>query len=307
MLNEKNILLKQLQKNSLASFYIIALDFSLRKEILWDWSISFLEEVLKFYSNENNLPKKTVMKNVLAHADFLFITRRRQYANGNNETEEIKETEKTEKAEEKADLLRPYKLCEFDDFFTFLNLKNFQLPHRFIVIEDAHLMAEELANKLLKSLEDTPEHITIFLLRPSEKELIGTIVSRALKIRCSLPSSDSNKKIKDKIKDKKKDKKKASEAANDQLNKFLKEFKESGNISNIDKLSDSELLLNSFFIHILDLECEATTQRTVASYAHKEEFLKELKWYYTSLEFNNNRIERIYSLLELYGKYSINR
>ena len=55
----------------------------------------------------------------------------------------------------------------------------FELPHKFIIFTQAHLIPKDISNKLLKSLEDIPEKSTLFFLLPAQKSLLPTISSRA--------------------------------------------------------------------------------------------------------------------------------
>ncbi|MBF0359635.1 MAG: hypothetical protein HQK49_01395 [Oligoflexia bacterium] len=284
----KEILLRSLQKSVLAPFYIVThpamkLDFMSKRENLWKWSLDLLESVLRLYSSNDANNTSSSSSSILNHPDFLFISRR-----------DIDREMNIENIEVNLDISKSYRINEFDEFFKFLNFKKFQLPYRFIIVEDAHLIEEELANKLLKSLEETPKCVSIFLLRPSEKEIIKTILSRAIKLRVDSNFFEMRSGNLSTILG-------VSEDESDIINKYIADYKRDGLISNMDKMRDSEILLNSFFNYVLELE-RLRVDESAVSYESKEEFLKEIKWYQTSLSFNNNQMERIYSLLDLYEK-----
>lgn len=93
----------------------------------------------------------------------------------------------------KDDENKEYQVEDLTVLFNFLNFKPFELPHRFIVINKSHLMGKKLCNKLLKSLEEPPENLTIFFLCPKTCDFLETIESRAIKINIPslFPPSDS--------------------------------------------------------------------------------------------------------------------
>ncbi len=82
----------------------------------------------------------------------------------------------------KSDLSKNYLIDEIQPLFSFLSLAPFELPHRFIVLEHAHLLTEPLANKLLKSLEEPPPATTVFFLLPASYPMLPTVESRAIRL-----------------------------------------------------------------------------------------------------------------------------
>ncbi len=164
MKDTHNFLLKKWKQKELAHFYIMKSpeDISLDAFSFFErWIENFLTSILV----EDPIILKTkkqinqIIKN--GHPDILFI----------------KPKSKQNK----------YTWENFNDFFSFLNLKKFELSHRFIFISDIHLISEILCNKLLKSLEEPPSQTTIFFLQTKQIPLLPTISGRAVKIKLSIP------------------------------------------------------------------------------------------------------------------------
>jgi DNA polymerase-3 subunit delta' len=59
----------------------------------------------------------------------------------------------------------------------------FESSRRVFVIEDAHTLNGQAANRLLKTLEEPASFVHIILLAPSPRELLGTIASRCQHVR----------------------------------------------------------------------------------------------------------------------------
>jgi hypothetical protein len=68
-------------------------------------------------------------------------------------------------------------------FLKFLDFKPVNLSHKFIFINDAHLISEIYLNKLLKTFEELNYYSTIFLLIPNQHEILPTIKSRSINIQ----------------------------------------------------------------------------------------------------------------------------
>jgi DNA polymerase-3 subunit delta' len=66
----------------------------------------------------------------------------------------------------------------------------FESLRRVFVIEDAHTMNDQAANRLLKTLEEPPPFAHLLLLAPTPREVLPTIASRCLLVRFDpLPSA----------------------------------------------------------------------------------------------------------------------
>lgn len=90
-------------------------------------------------------------------------------------------------------ILNPYYKIELENANTikinsireikkFISTSFAEMPLRFIIIEDAHLMNDQSQNALLKSLEEPPEGIYFFLITNNREKLLPTIQSRCWNI-----------------------------------------------------------------------------------------------------------------------------
>jgi DNA polymerase-3 subunit delta' len=59
----------------------------------------------------------------------------------------------------------------------------FESRRRVFVIEDAHAMNDQAANRLLKTLEEPPSFVHLILLAPSARDVLATIASRCQAVR----------------------------------------------------------------------------------------------------------------------------
>ncbi|HZK43102.1 MAG TPA: hypothetical protein VFC73_02330 [Syntrophomonadaceae bacterium] len=66
-----------------------------------------------------------------------------------------------------------------------LALKPYRAKHRIVIIKDSHLMSDEAANALLKTLEEPPPYAVIILVA-DQSRLLETIVSRCQIIKFSV-------------------------------------------------------------------------------------------------------------------------
>lgn len=147
-------IIKKASSNQLAPFYLIVGDNS---EALSEWMKSliahYLIEVKKItYAN-------ALAKIDLGLSDLLWI----------NKPADQKE----------------YSIVENDlgEIAKFLQWNAMELPWRFIVVTDAHLISERYYNKLLKMLEEPGEKISLFFLYGNEKGILNTVESRAIIVR----------------------------------------------------------------------------------------------------------------------------
>ncbi len=70
------------------------------------------------------------------------------------------------------------KIAQASEIHRFLNLQKTG-KHRFIIINDAHLMNPQAGNSLLKILEEPPASTTFFLITPSDQAVLTTLRSRS--------------------------------------------------------------------------------------------------------------------------------
>lgn len=66
---------------------------------------------------------------------------------------------------------------------TFIQYRPIKLKNKFVFISDAHRISDVLSNKLLKTFEDSPKELTIFLFLKDQQTLLPTILSRAISLQ----------------------------------------------------------------------------------------------------------------------------
>jgi DNA polymerase-3 subunit delta' len=66
----------------------------------------------------------------------------------------------------------------------------FESRRRVFVIEDAHTMNDQAANRLLKTLEEPPPFVHLILLAPSPRDVLATIASRCQPVRFDPPPEE---------------------------------------------------------------------------------------------------------------------
>lgn len=75
------------------------------------------------------------------------------------------------------------KISEIRDYNMKMNLKAFESPAKFLILNHAENMNSESSNALLKTLEEPPENTHIILVTSNLNEILPTIKSRCVKIR----------------------------------------------------------------------------------------------------------------------------
>jgi len=81
------------------------------------------------------------------------------------------------------------KIAQAEEIHTFLNLQKTG-KHRFIIINDVHLMNPQAGNSLLKILEEPPANTTFFLITHSDQAVLKTLRSRSQILHFSSLSYD---------------------------------------------------------------------------------------------------------------------
>lgn len=84
-----------------------------------------------------------------------------------------------------------YSLDDFKTFFSFLSYKATKSKRKIILIKEAEKLTALINNKLLKTLEEPPVPASIFLINNKKISLLETIVSRSIKIRVPVKSSQN--------------------------------------------------------------------------------------------------------------------
>lgn len=85
------------------------------------------------------------------------------------------------------------KIAQAEEIHRFLNLQKTG-KHRFIIINDAHLMNPQAGNSLLKILEEPPAFTTFFLITHSDQAVLKTLRSRSQLLHFSSLSFEDMKK-----------------------------------------------------------------------------------------------------------------
>ncbi|MBY0516277.1 MAG: hypothetical protein K2P81_05180 [Bacteriovoracaceae bacterium] len=146
-------LLKRATSGKLAHFYILngrQGEFELQKE----WTQTFIR---RYWSEIES--RKIIPQNLLSDADLLWIS---PPLNDDNE-------------------VTNYRVEDFSSLLSFLSYRGLSSQRRFVVVEDVERVSAIIANKLLKSLEESEGDVTFFWLNPHGHKLLSTIDSRAVK------------------------------------------------------------------------------------------------------------------------------
>ena len=138
---------------------------------------------------------------------------------------------------------------------------------KFIFLQDAHLLSDIVANKLLKVFEELPKNFCLFLLTPQDESLLPTVESRAIKINLNSPISLNISAIEQ-----------ADIDTGLNLNEISSQLKNS---------EDSHLLEKQFLISKLNQSLSE------ADFLKCNDLLEKLKHYDASEKFNNQKQSRL--------------
>ena len=75
-----------------------------------------------------------------------------------------------------------YGIESLDIIFKFLNYRAVEIPRKFLVLTDVGKLSVSDSNKLLKTFEEPPIPLTIFLLNPNLNDIIPTVASRCINL-----------------------------------------------------------------------------------------------------------------------------
>ena len=266
-------ILDQLEQKRIGPFYVVTspTDASEPIEFLKNWADDLKAHYL---SKQMNLPLKESKEKIpLGHGDFLDILP--------PENQDYKVDDEGIKA-----------------FFKAQSFGTLELKHKLIFIHSAHLISENIANKMLKTLEEPQEDTTIFFLKPNQSPLLATIESRAIKIQLKTPGSTKRLKTLLSPNQKKQwflerfEEKKVLKKHLKDFEKFLETPEQTHGLLGIIK---KDILFREEFLKLLlTWHCESLT-----SYQKKQAFLEEIKWFNQAKTFHNNTTERFYGLLQL--------
>ena len=73
-----------------------------------------------------------------------------------------------------------YSVAQIDQFIEEVSLSPFEESYRFFLFHDAHRLMSVHANRLLKTLEEMPDHAVVILFAPDSRQLLDTVVSRSV-------------------------------------------------------------------------------------------------------------------------------
>jgi DNA polymerase III delta prime subunit len=90
---------------------------------------------------------------------------------------------------------KQYSLDQINEIFNFTMYKPLSLSKKYLIIPEAHKLTQIHSNKLLKTFEEPPIELNIFLLNPQKSNILNTILSRSIKLRVGLPSSETKNNI----------------------------------------------------------------------------------------------------------------
>lgn len=223
----QEVLVNRYQKKRLANLYILQYNSDLTNPDVW---------IKEFLSKITPLTAK-----FLDHPDVLTIKR----------------------SEDEKDYKVDGALWSF--FQNFIQYKPIKLKNKFVFVYDAHRISEILSNKLLKTFEDTPKELTIFLFLKDQSILLPTILSRSILLKIF---SEENRSVNEHPFDLK------------NPNKVIDEIKilEEGETAFINSVINNSTLNN------LD-------------YKKASELLKAIESHNTYSEFNNSQLSRIALIL----------
>jgi len=244
-----NLLYERYQKKQLGHFYLLQMRTITTQvpELLSSWVDQLITQILRHELAVTEHAKLT--HHLQTHPDILRIH--------HNETD------------------KDYHLDDFHCLWRFLQFNPFSLPHRFVIITDAHLISDILCNKLLKSLEGPGENISLFFINPTSTKLISTIESRAIKLSLINPSPA-----------------RPSDSAQSEC---FKQFVDN-------HLSTTQLLekvkeFPQWQSRLLQDALDHLTKKSVPYQTHQH-ILDSLKWFETSKTFHNWPHERFFPILE---------
>lgn len=221
------ILLKKYADDRLASVYL--LKYSQNKSNPINWAKGFLLGLTKIED----------------HPDVLWIERDKKDS-GNDKESEYRVDSKAIKL-----------------FLSSVQYRPTQLKKKFIFLSDAHLISAQVSNKLLKTLEELPDYVCLFLMAPQDENLLATIESRAIKILCP---------------------------QNREANEATSWSKDSGPldvVAAMKKSDNEELCEKSYIEHKIKIHLENP------DYAQLTRLLDTLKHYDQSDKFNNSKNARL--------------
>lgn len=152
-----HILFEKYQVNQLANLYLVEPDKSQKSELPMEWICSFLQKIIQA-GGQNSLLEN--------EPDILLLQAPRNK--------------------------KQYTKDDIEAIKSFITHKAMKLKQKFLIINSAHKLSETNANKLLKTFEEPPVPMSIFLLNETKQSLLSTIESRSIKLRLKTLSTSSD-------------------------------------------------------------------------------------------------------------------
>jgi DNA polymerase III delta prime subunit len=154
---------------------------------------------------------------------------------------------------------------QWNAFQSFIQYRPYILKNKFVFIYDAHRITEILSNKLLKTFEDSPKQLTIFLFLKDQRPLLPTILSRAISLKINIQKTPL-------------------------VQKNLGPLLNPGKI--IDEIKSLEEGESQFISSVIDQRLENNP-----TFSQIENCLNSLKSFQKSAEYNNSQASRIALIL----------
>jgi hypothetical protein len=151
----KNILINKAKLNEMAHLYIVEPNKADYQNFCHTWLNQILQSI-------SSLSSKTAIEN---HQDILTIVPEKD--------------------------AKQYNKTNLQEIFDFINYKAITLDQKFIIIPQAHKLSEINSNKLLKTFEEPPIKLTVFLINPHKTNILPTISSRAVQLKLLMPTEES--------------------------------------------------------------------------------------------------------------------
>jgi len=279
-----DILLRDNESCTLAPLYIIR-----RQNHLSTDSQTFPEEwvqglITKILSREFNLSfKEAAHRAELGHSDILLVKKKAEH--------------KLYKVDERGIL----------EFIKAHQHSPLELKNKFIFVFEAEKVPPTISNKWLKTLEEPKKNVSTILLIDGDKPLMSTIESRAITLRLKgekkIPLSDGKSvshfhqyvlSFLDKL-DKNLERKDAGvfSLTKDQRSN-LEIAAENQDLYAYSEIVKSSKSFEEFFFN-LTLEYASSIEN---DFLKCQELLDVVKWYQTSLEYNNSSTSRIFSFIK---------
>jgi DNA polymerase III gamma/tau subunit len=140
----KNILLDKAKNNQLAHLYVIEPTNTDYNDFCLEWTQDLLLELNNQRSVENS-------------QDILILNTKKEN--------------------------KKYTAEDINEIQNFINYRAIELSQKYLLIPFSHKLSEINCNKLLKTFEEPPIALTVFLLNPQKTKLLPTIKSRCINIK----------------------------------------------------------------------------------------------------------------------------